>query len=412
MFYCNAEDVVAHAPEILVKYKGRLTVARMAADTGLTIVEAETALLRCLELYECRVALDDKTGDTLFIFSQPLRQRGRIQLREKVFRFGKKIRQISKTVYRASLGVVMGVYAAIFSLIFSDGLLLDFWSWNWWDSQKHKKSKPSDNHVAAQHSIQHFWAMVFQFVFGPDTKSEMTEPEKAAELATFVVQNNGKLTAAHIIALQGCDYGQAEQRLAEAVARFRGELHHDRSGVLVGEFSDFNRHVNLSISDQPRSKPTFYPSRKLVASSFTGNTTGQNLLVGVLNSSNLIGSALLWQMFRTSEPLLSAILGVFPFIVSVLCFTIPILRLVITALRENEEKRIKIRQQMMNLIMNLSAPRISHRNLCSGKYAQQNPDLAEQVLVKLLVELDGEIIWQADGTKEYRFERFLREFRV
>ena len=84
MIQTVSEKALSLVEKRLVEMKGNLSVQDAAAATGLIVGEAESALMRLMELYTTRITTDDN-GTLLFSFAMPLRPRDRRQVDDSLW---------------------------------------------------------------------------------------------------------------------------------------------------------------------------------------------------------------------------------------------------------------------------------------------------------------------------------------
>ena len=105
-------------------------------------------------------------------------------------------------------------------------------------------------------------------------------------LAYLRIFTKGKLTAANIIELTGKDYPTAESRLAEYAVKFGGDLLVSNSGVLYG---DFNNMLGEPTKDEAK-YIEYYKDEIEPPIEFTGNSSGRNFAIILMNAFNLVMS--------------------------------------------------------------------------------------------------------------------------
>ena len=111
------DKIILELTEIIKKNKGKISPKEAAVKTGYSLDEIKLALDRLIELYEVRVNLNQETGELRFVFKYPLFQRNKKTFAEKLRAILSVLYKVFKTVYKASVGVVLVVYTVIFALM-------------------------------------------------------------------------------------------------------------------------------------------------------------------------------------------------------------------------------------------------------------------------------------------------------
>lgn len=250
---------------------------------------------------------------------------------------------------------------------------------------------------------------VTDFVLGPD-RVRFDEQAEHRSIAAFLQANGGHLTTGHIIALTGAAYHEAETKFVQVVVRFGGEVALADDGRIHAEFS----HFHLAESEEARAVHdfTFYTDAHEDPITLTGNTSERNGLIAALNGFNLVMSVFMYAKFVDASLILSAVLSFFPFAVSSLFYLIPVARLPFVEHAETERLKRQVRRRMLATILWSGKTEFQRDDFIKPTHRIDTRREQEEILAKLLVELEGEVLLdEATGLPTYRFPRLLAEVR-
>lgn len=446
------EEIVNKIEKILPKTKGRFAPEDIAVATGYSLADVNDALKRLLEIYRARVVVDTNTGKLIFNFNYPLEKVGKKTFQEHLFEFLQFLWKVFQVVYKAAIGVILIFYTIVFVLILL-GLMIISFSSNRdrkegggfgfeifagifraifeglyilsWTNAIEEIADPSGlrykKYAKEKNKGKNFVQSVFHFVFGPDNPPIDKFADEKEAMAYVRKVSNGRLTAADIVLLTGCSYDEAEERLARYAVKFGGELDIDENGTVVADFSNI-LHTAQKIQE---GKIVYYFDEIEPPAELTGNTTGKNIAIILMNSFNLVMSFMLINFSLTTDSNVyineTAIripefviyaLGWFPFIFSISFFIIPLLRIPFVmkhkARRENNIMRKKLFYAIYKLQNNITFEKIAQLiNLPKELY-----DKALQVLHKLIVDLRGEIELTNDNSYKINVDNFIKNISM
>lgn len=433
----SPERALSLVEDLAKSSKGRLSPADVSAATGMAVHEAQDALERLMELYEARITLRDTTGDLLFVFSLPLRQRGSKTLKEKLIVVRDALWKAFVITYKAAIGVVLIAYTVIFVLVLlaitiaasqnrdrdddSNGGFhliggifqaifegMRFYAWNRAITYAYDGDGMRYRSFEKKEKKKNFIRSVYDFVFGPDRP--MPDPlADAREVAAFVRKNKGVLTSGHLIALAGYTYDKAEEKLTDYLVRFKGHPTITEQGIVVGEFEDFLRREDPSLQG---GAIVLYQDETEAPYERTGNTGGRNAAIALMNVFNLAMSFFI--LANGSEfidnGLIVFLLGGFPFVFSVLFFLIPLVRIPIVTKKEQERHRNNIRKKIVGVVTSQPARTFTPAEIMMfGGINQNDEAFARSVMEKLVVELGGDTQLDDNGTMQFVFPRLAQE---
>lgn len=425
--------------EVLDKANGKLTLAEVTAETGMPIDNARNSMNILLERYNSKVEMNYETGDLLFNFAYPLIRRDSLSFQESMMQVWDITKKVLKYIYKASIGIVLVAYFVFFVLLLlaassksddddndnaASGLisallrsLIDvFFIKNTLESMPQYTYK-RDGEFMYKASYEEknkgkgFLKSVFSFVFGPE-RVKRTAEQDAMEVISFVRMNEGKLSVSDIIALSGVTLDEAESRMAEYVGKYKGELYISPDGVLTAEFPQLLHQVNTQLTGETIQ---YYRNEIDPPAEFTGNTTGKNFAIVLMNAFNLvISSILLAGLEVESEGFASYFwIALFPFVVSALYFIIPIFRIP-SYLKEKKQRRDNIlRKSILGTIILKKGSHVYPQDAvinCSDNHQYSDEEKAK-MLERISREYRGEVHIDPMGRAYYDFERIQRDMR-
>lgn len=425
--------------ELIKEKKGKVNPAEAALATGYSLDDINEGFARLLELYESKVSIDKANGFIYFDFEFPLVPRGKRTFKEVFYSIASKAYKVFKVVYKAAIAVVLVAYALIFAIIlialaFSGGDrdrkgigfdaviniflaivrgmqiaaissdMIEYAEGD--DGMKYKRLKDRGPQKG-------FISSVYDFVFGPErVKSDPLSDAKEA-IAYLKKISQGKLTASSILLLAGGNFETAENKLAEYVGRYKGDLFIDSNGVLQAEFHNLEK-VDANLLE---GKIIYYFDESEPPWVMNGNSIGKNLGIIFLNLFNLFVSANF--VVFSLEPgsgmdlFINIGLGFFPFTFSLMFFLIPLLRIPYTLLKKIERNKSIIRKKLFRGIMRTIKTQATKDEIFSiGGISSDEASKADKILEELLNDLQGTINISESGTPVYEFERLRNELKI
>ncbi len=443
----KTDKIISELLEIIRKNKGEVSPKELAVQTGNSLDKINSGLNRLLELYEARVKLNQETGDLQFLFKYPFFERGKKTFSEKIAYVFNKFYKIFKIVYKASIGVVLICYTIIFAIIIlvattasaqnsnsdnrrdsGDGFnliavmlraILEAMNFMAYKrvveyavdpyGNRYKTYKKEKNKGAS------FIQSVFTFVFGPEQPAFDPLADAKEALAYIRLFTRGKFTSANIIELTGKNYQDAESRLAEYIGKFNGELQITNSGVLYGDFT----HMLGKIATNESQYIEYYKDEVEPPVELTGNSSGRNFAIILMNSFNLFMSTMFFSggiaaEFKGVSITQFAFLGAFPLVVSLLYFIIPVLRLPAYFKRKTSRKYKILHKKLIGYICSSNKSNFTLQEFINFSNVSNNTDFEfiKTILNKIVLELEGEINISNDGKIVYNFERLHDELVV
>ncbi|MBQ6269822.1 MAG: hypothetical protein IJK61_06865 [Bacteroidetes bacterium] len=436
--------------DIIESNRGKITPSEAAAKTGYSLDEIAVALDRLLELYEVRVTLDQETGKLVYIFKYPLFERKQRTFKEKLAAFISLLYKGFQLVYKAAVGVVLIFYTVLFLII-----LLVMFSTNS-NRDEDRGSGVGDVIAAIFHAIlesmhivtyqriieqaytpngdmymqykpeknkgKNFIYSVFSFVFGPE-QPKIDPLANAKEILSYIrLYNKGKLTTSNIVELAGGNFEKAESKLAEYAGKYSADLEISNNGVLYGDFKNI---MDDTISPEEAKNIEYYKDEVEPPVEFTGNSGRRNFIICIMNGFNLLMSAMffmnsefvqmfLLENFEISEmaaSIITAGISIFPLVVSILYFLIPILRYPSYSRRKKKRPYNLMHKKLVGYIC---SQRKMDFNVNEFYFLVKSDDRSQEKLLKKVledvrVELEGTVEMDEQGKVFYRFERLYNE---
>jgi len=431
----------------LRRLDGEATVGDVSTETGLSQAESEASLRRLLEQHQGHLAVGER-GDLLYHFDPRFLERDHtptsVRVREAAY-------DVFKTVYKASLSVVLVVYfvlfvalaiAAIIAMnkdgdggdIFEGGgggghrggsgfgdLLFWYWLWNpnWgWGRPYYgdRYGLPKDRRDRlARAQRPPFYKKVFAFVFGPD-RPEETPERRDRRYLQLARARGGVLTAADLVQSTGMELMEAEEELGRLMAAHDGEAEATAAGVV-------HTFPQLMVSaDAERAGRAPAPAWRRLEPDLplTGNGVGSNVAISAINGFNLVAAlSAPWTIFPAlgiSGPLALFGLSIFPAVFSASFFAIPLFRRFSVARENRKRRRRNVRRVLLAKLTEASlrgaeagwvseaeAVDAVREALGTGKRATKR---TREALDRLVAEFDGEVEVDDEGVARFRFPGF------
>ena len=457
MKHAVSEQALALVEKEVIRLGGSVTPQDAAAATGLTIVDAQSALERMMELFVTRVGYDE-TGRILFNFPLPLRNRGTKTLAEKWAGVRDQVLRVAKVTYKVGiafflLGYFLVVVAlvvalalagmaatddddagsagsAVFTGIFrvlAEGIRFAFWSRAFgaggYDVDDHgyryRKARVPEG-TGKNKKKKSLIVAVYDYALGPD-RAEVDPLENEKKAGAFLRAEGGVLTPTEVLALSGGDFGMAEERMADYLARFGGEPQLTEEGIVVGEFADF-----LERGTEVDTGGEIVPFWQEFEAPYkvTGNSKGRNAAIAFVGGATCFGGGILGlgggladlafsygPFFATDTAFF--LLGTFPMWFGLSYFAMPFLRF--PFVRRNEQARLvrNRRKLVMRVIFEKGLWRTTPEEVFANLPAQAQSEFDhEEVateLEALLRDLQRDIENDETGRSLYTFGRPARE---
>jgi hypothetical protein len=452
-----APDKAGEAIRSRVDPKTPLTVADVAAQTGLALRDAESGLTWLSTEYRGQLRVTSE-GTLLHVFPAGFTKpwEGRDARKRLARAIGRGLMGALRFVVRAWVAIVLVGYAAFFvglllAMTFArqgnddrrsnDGLpggalaygmlrlVSDafFWTFNPWSPFSvysgyggygaRSFGEPRYARERVQGPKVPLYERVNRFFFGPQPP-----PEEPREMEKRVVEairaGKGRIGLADVMRVTGLPREEADPMMARLMLDYDGDVAVSEEGGIVYRFAEVRR--TASETSAPRPPPAVWDSGPKPVPPLTGNSAGANLAIVALNAFNLLMGV--WSIEngmtleraahlfdRIPHPIvdtgLPIALGVVPLVFSALLFAVPVGRALFRPLRRRRFVEEKGRLAVLKHVLE----RIRAKDpITDGSVAQAwskatgQPGEAKR-LDRALVGLGGDVAIGESGQTRWRF---------
>ncbi len=442
------QDAIKALEKKIAGVKGSFTLNDAASITGLAVDEAKEALDTMMSKYVCRLMVTDN-GDLIYSFGSSLQRRGEKTFAEKMEAVGEVAWKVFTVIFKAWIAVTLVVYFVIFlvmlialliaasqgggrdrkSPVKLDGIFNIFFSIFQWrtatrmidyqmdrDGYRYRHYEPKKSYI--NEKKKSFIASVYDFVFGPE-RVQIDPLANAKEVAAYLRQGKGVVTAAELVALAGWKMDEAESFLSDCIVRFKGDAVISDNGVVYGQFEQITR----GTGEIEGGKIELYWDEYEPEYEITGNKAGRNALIIFMNLFNLTFASVILGSFYGAQPvyvgpndkLVLIFLGWLPVIFSFLFFAVPLGRLWKVLKWRRRRVEMNKRKRVMRAIFkrkNKSAGLediVKEVNAGGGEKPMSASEV-EDCLNKMMRDFQGETTLDANGKVLYSFTRIAEEF--
>ncbi len=454
----NINSAIQIITKSIRKFRGVFSLTDASANTGLAIDEARAALDKILERYVCRLQVTEN-GDLIYNFGLPLKRRGRKSLGEILQSIGLALWKVFTVLFKIWITVMLVVYFVIFVILLvlliiassSSGrdrdnrgpsiglgalgrMFFAIFAWNTntgtvvydYDNEGYGYRRYVSNRPVLSRNPEnkkHLIASVYDFVFGP-ARVDVDPLSNEKEVAEYLRENKGVLTLSELVALAGWTFDQAEMRLADYVSRFKGDTEISENKIMYARFDRLIR----SKSDYAGGKIVYYWDEYEPPFVLTGNSSGKNFFIILMNAFNLIMSlsvafshsmqhsiGSLVSGFGIGMPFIIITLGFIPAMFSLIFFLVPLLRMPFVLAEENRRKLANKRRRLIKVVFDrLDAENIKisdvKQALQKGREKLPPDDELRRMMDRIQVELRGMKDLTNDGKIAYIFSRIKYEY--
>ncbi|MER3329779.1 MAG: hypothetical protein RIF34_09400, partial [Candidatus Kapaibacterium sp.] len=113
----SKQEVLIALEKLIKSSNGRIAPQDAAAATGYSIQDVEDSLARLMELYKCKVEVDEQNARPIFNFDIPFKKRGEKTFQEKLAVAINFFWEVFKKIYKVAIGVILILYTLIFVVI-------------------------------------------------------------------------------------------------------------------------------------------------------------------------------------------------------------------------------------------------------------------------------------------------------
>jgi hypothetical protein len=405
--------------------KGAITKADAVTLSGLPVDEADGALRNLLAAYKSHLAVTD-AGELIYSFDPAMVRRDAVPLREKLAKVGDALWRAFTLAFKIWIVVTLVVYVVAFvamllALVFArtssdrddrrrgDGGMgggfpwILYWMMPDWAPPEYRRRMPRGPQ-------KRFYLSVFDFVFGP--RPAAVDPlANEKQILSYLRTVGGRITATDLVALTGWSYTRAEEEATRLLADYDGEPEVTEDGTIVYSFPQIRTTAG---SEAPG--PWLYTwQEKRVLPSLTGNTSGANTAVVLMNAFNLVAALFVGPAFLFKFGIASswADLAVtwFPLAFSAIFFAIPGVRWLRQGRRAKRIARASARAALIGELISKRGAAAFPDDLVERAASRTGiePIPTRVALEELLRDLDGDVTTDGDGRMLYGFPRIDEE---
>jgi len=447
-------------------HKGQLnfTLTEAAAVTGISIDETKDAMNELLNKYVCRLQVTEN-ADLIYNFGPHLFRRGQKTLREIAQTVFDWLWKVFTIIFKAWITITLVVYFVIFLIILivflvaassgKDGkrrssvnlgnvlhIFSNIFRWRtiipdityrkdrWGYPYPQYQPKPA----VINEKKKSFIAAVYDFVFGPP-RVPIDPLSNQKEVAAYLKQQKGVLVTSELNALAGWKLAEAQAFLADCLVRFQGKVDVTENGVVYAEFDQVLR----GIGQMEGGSVVHYWDEYEPEQVLNGNLASQNLAITAMNGFNLLlafffmthaaSTASFYEMQQQAiftgggvvGMILTAfgehgqlVLGIIPFIFSVLFFMIPLVRWIKISMSRQKRHLNNIRKRLFKAIFMASGKPLTVDqvvNVVNSAESEEklSPAVVENMFKDLVLDLNGDVNVSEAAQVVYSFPRIASE---
>jgi hypothetical protein len=424
--------------------KRPLTIADAAATSGLPLRDAEVGLHWLVKEYRGHLRVGEK-GDLVFLFphgfSQPWKRTEALEAFAGALARG--ILGVGRFVVRAWLMIVLVGYAAIFLILLIAMSLRDaddrrgnpigavlgalvralgdalFWTFHPFSPFYIDVPRVRPRQRAEQDDVP-FYEKVNRFVFGPHER-----PEDPLEIERRVIAQiracKGRVGLADVMRATGKPREVVDSMMARLMLDYDGTVEVSKDGGIYYVFEE----IRKTARDESTPPPQPAWEKKKTLAPLTGNGSGANIAIAMLNGFNLIMSAWAIQNHLTIanvQALLTApphavlapftgvavALGVVPFVMSALIFLLPLSRALYRRRQAQAVARENARLAILREVLEKTRRKkpVTDRDLATAWRVATGQEPSSRDLTREVVALGGDVDMKAaetTGEIRYRF---------
>ncbi len=446
--------------------KGQLnfTLTEAAAVTGISVDETKDALNELLNKYVCRLQVTEN-ADLIYNFGPHLLRRGQKTAKEIALGILNWLWKVFTILFKAWITVTLVVYFVIFLVILiviligasssKDGkrkssigldtifnIFINIFRWRtilpdisyrkdrWGYPYQQYQPKPS----VINQKKKSFISAVYDFVFGPP-RVPIDPLSNQKEVAAYLKQQKGVLVTSELNALAGWNLAEAQTFLTDCLYRFQGKVDVTENGVVYAEFDQVLRGLGkMEGGSVVHYWDEYEPEQEL-----NGNTYSQNLMITLMNGFNLLFSYVFMtsasstggyyeippESYNSASEVLGTVitalgqngqilLGVLPFIFSIIFFIIPLARWIIISMARHKRHTNNIRKRLYRSIFAaVGKPQTLDQVVQTVNSATSeeklSPAVVENMFRELVLDLKGDVNVSEEAKVVYSFPRIFSE---
>ena len=424
----RAERILADA---LRGKGGALTRADAISLSGLSADETDAALKSLLRDYKSHLAVTE-SGELVYKFDPAMVRRDAPTLAERIQELAQLLWRGFTFLFKIWIMVMLVTYVVAFvamliALLFAksssdrddrrssrSGGGMDLWLLYWlmpdWAPRGYyDRDRYGGGRQRPKGPQKRFYLSVFDFVFGPKVEIDALAAEK--EVVGYLREKDGRLTTADLVALTGWGFDRADEEATRLLASYDGEPEVQEDGTIVYSFPELRK----TAGDLTSEKPWRYAwGQKRALPPLTGNSSGANTAVTVMNGFNLIAALSIGPAFLAKYGIAGDTAHLFvtevPLAFSAVFFAVPGARWI---KQRGAAKRLAEETARASLIGEIFARKgaaaLPDEIATAAAKRGADPILTRKLLEKLLVDLDGDVETDDAGKTLYAFPRIAAE---
>ena len=424
-----------------------VTVADASVASGLALRDAEAGLTWLTSEYRGHLRVTED-GDLVHVFPNGFTKPWETPeaLSRFLSRSGRALASAGRFLVRAWLLIVMVSYALLFAALLlgmtlarqsssdrDDGpgvhllgglfrMIAEAFFWTFhpfsplyvqpgWRGARPRGRAPKDD-VA-------FYEKVNRFVFGPERPAEDPLAARARILEEIRAQR-GRIGLADVMRVTGLPRSEADPLMARLMLDHDGTVDVSEGGGIVYTFEALRRTAGGDDFTAP-ARPRAAWDRLRELPPLTGNPSGSNLMIALLNGGNLLVSAWAIQnnltlanltlLFDRERPPvlpddgLPIVLGAIPFVFSVVLFALPVLRALSRVRQQQRLDAEHARLAVLREVVTRSArgEPVADEALRAAVRVATGEEPTSKDITRRVVELGGDVDVGPEGEVRYRF---------
>jgi hypothetical protein len=447
---------------VLEKYAQKnsknFTLEDAVSVTGMPVIETEEAVKNMMEKYDCKLKVTEN-GDLIYDFGTQLQRRQLKPWTEYMQEFFRFLWKGFTIAYKLFTSLFLVVYFVFFLVLLigiafgnkdGDGvgnligivlrIFISIFEWNtimgynnryyrrdsYGYSYQHYRERPrilgTKKKPKNPKDEKNFVSSIYDFIFGPP-RVALDPLANNQEVATFLKEQKGLVCTSEIQALAGWTREEAENFMTECLSMFDGKADVSENGTLYGDFSQLTRSKDRS-GEEP---VVWYWDEYEPEYDLTGNSSGRNIWIALMNTFNLVASFSLlssgvlgvaglglgfWGIF---------VLGGFPLVYSSLFFLIPAFRWFKVRPLQRKQHEMNIRKRLMRIVFQTYDQGDNHVHEIPLKMLTDvannqrkteeklDTETVDRIMKDTLAELGGEAYLNDQNELMYRFDLIAQE---
>ncbi|NUP14244.1 MAG: hypothetical protein HOW73_50055 [Polyangiaceae bacterium] len=422
------------------------TVADAAASSGLSLVDAEQGLHALVSEYRGHLRVTEE-GEIVFRFphgfSKPWETTDRLTA---FFRsIGRGLEGAARFVVRAWVSIVLVGYVVIFVAILlafafsrssddrgngrsgvwmyglfrllSEALFWTFHPFSPFYESTYAAARPIRGRRSWDQPEVPFYERVDRFFFGPkDPPRDPTESQRA--VLAEIRAGKGRIGLADVMRVTGLPRETVDPMMSKLMLDYGGSVEVSEEGGIAYRFPALRKTVEQG--ETRRAQPIW--TRREEVPPITGNPEGSDFLIGALNAFNLIASGVMILKGLTLERLIATfsnvppdqipapglpiVLGVVPFVFSLLLFLLPLGRLALRRRKIKAVQRENGRRAVLRAVLEgAKSGGVSDEELKHRYRVASGAEPTDEEITKQVVALGGDVdLARAGEGVRYRFQ--------